>query len=71
MARKARKVRKVSRLERRRALWKEAMPEVKKLVRRFDRGAIAHCLKVMADQDAVARRIAALKKEAAELQKKL
>jgi hypothetical protein len=51
-------------------MWKAAMPEVKRLVRKFDRGAIAHCLKMMADQDAVARRIAALKKEAAELLRK-
>ena len=46
---------KITRLQKRRALWKAAMPEVKKLVRRFDRGAIAHCLKVMADKDAVNR----------------
>lgn len=62
---------KMTRLEKRRAMWKAAMPEVKRLVRKFDRGAIAHCLKVMADQEAVARRITDLKKEAAALQKKL
>lgn len=62
---------KMTRLEKRRALWKAAMPEVKKLVRKYDRGAIAHCLKFMADQAAIARRVAALKKEAAALQKKL
>ena len=61
----------VTRLERRRAMWKAAMPEVRRLVRKFDRAAIGHCLKTMADQEAVARRIAALKKEAAALQKKL
>ncbi len=59
------------RLEKRRAMWKAAMPEVKKLVRRYNRGAIAQCLKTMADQEAVARHIADLKKEAAALQKKL
>lgn len=61
----------ITRLEKRRAMWKAAMPEVKRLVRKFDRGAVAHCLKMMADQEAVARRIDALKQEAARLQIKL
>lgn len=61
----------VTRIEKRRMMWKAAMPEVKRLVRKFDRGAIAHCLKVMAEKDAVSRKITALKKEAAALQRKL
>lgn len=60
-----------TRLEKRRAMWKAAMPEVKKLVKRFDRGAITHCLKMMADKDAVNRKIAALRNEAAALERKL
>lgn len=62
---------KITRLEKRRAMWKAAMPEVKRLVKKYDRGTIAHCLKAMADRDAVNRKIAALRKEAATLERKL
>lgn len=51
----------MTRLEKRRAIWKKAMPDVQKLV----------LIKVMADKAYLQRKINALRKEAETLSRKL
>lgn len=55
----------------RRARASAAMPEVKKLVSRFGRMAVANCLGKIKARDKEASRLAALKKQVAELEKGL
>jgi len=58
-------------LEKRRAARKAAMPEVMKLVRRYGRTTISGCLAKLKDQDKIRLRIARLKREAVELEKRI
>jgi hypothetical protein len=48
-----------------------AMPEVKKLVQRFGRMAVSNCLGKIKERDKEAARLAALRKQVAELEKGL
>ena len=66
------KVRKrTTRVERRRALAAAAMPEVKKLVRRFDRAAVTNCLAKIAAWEREAKKLSRLRSEVAQLQRRL
>lgn len=56
-------------LEKRRAARKVAMPEVKKLVRRFGRATVAHCLAQLKEHENTITKIEALRREAARLEK--
>lgn len=56
-------------LEKRRIARKAAMPEVKKLVRRFGRANISHCIAQLMEQEKVQKRLADLRKEVARLSK--
>lgn len=58
-------------VERRRAAAKAAMPEVKKLVRRFGRAAVGNCLAKIRTFDKEAKRLAALRQQVRELAQKL
>jgi hypothetical protein len=57
--------------EKRRAARKAAMPEVKKLVRRYGRANIARCVMDLQAQEKTAKQIASLRKEAARLARSL
>lgn len=48
-----------------------AMPEVKKLVHRFGRVAVSNCIGKIKERDKEAARLAALKKQVADLEKGL
>lgn len=48
-----------------------AMPEVKRLVKKYGRTAVSGCLNRLAEYDKAQKKIAALRKEAAELEKRL
>lgn len=65
------KMKRLTAREKRQALWTAAMPEVKKLVRKFDRAAIAHCLANLMARDRTASKVAEMKRELASLQRKL
>lgn len=56
-------------LEKRRALRSAAMPEIKRLVKKYGRTIVASCLVNLKEHDQKLARIAALKREAAELEK--
>lgn len=62
---------KLNRNEVRRAQAAAAMPEVKRLVARFGRTAIANCLNKIRERDKGAERLAALKKQVSELERAL
>lgn len=49
----------------------EAMPSVKKLVRKYGRTAIANCLNKLREYEKQSARLAGLKKEVAKLEKDL
>jgi hypothetical protein len=57
--------------ERRQAQASAAMPSVKKLVKQFGRVAVANCLNKIHARDREAARLAALKKQVAEMQRSL
>lgn len=61
----------VNQLEKRRALRKAAMPETKKLVKRYGRATIAHCLGQLKEHDKTLKKIAELRREAARLEKQV
>ena len=65
-------IRKVSTLiERRRAAAAKAMPEVKRMIKRFGRAAVGNCLAKIRDVEKQATKIATMKKEIAALRQKL
>lgn len=68
--RKGRK-RTMTRVERRRALAAAAMPEVKKLVRGFDRAAVTNCLAKIAAWEREAKKLAQMRSEVRALQQRL
>lgn len=55
--------------ERRRALRVAAMPEVKRLVKKFGRATISSCIGKIRDGEKAAAKLAALKREIATLRK--
>lgn len=57
--------------EQRKAQRAAAMPEVKKLVRRFGRTTIAACLSTLKDHEKGVKRLNDLKKEVARLERAL
>ena len=56
-------------LEKRRALRAAAMPEVKRLVKKFGRATIANCIAQLQVREKTVQKIAALRREAARLAK--
>lgn len=70
MAKRATK-RKLNQREARRQQAAAAMPEVKRLVQRFGRTAVANCLGKIKARDKEAARLADLKKQVAELERGL
>ena len=56
-------------LEKRRALRAAAMPEVKRLVKKFGRATIANCIAQIKAREKTVQKIAALRREAARLAK--
>lgn len=65
----ARKISKT--VQQRQSARKAAMPEVKKLVKRFGRATISSCLSQLRELDKQAQRLAALRKEVRELARKV
>lgn len=59
----------VTPFERRRAARKAAMPFVKKLVRKYGRSNIAHCVSQLKEHEKTVERLQALKKEVARLER--
>lgn len=57
--------------EQRRLMASTAMPEVKRLVKRFGRVAVANCLGKIAASERAAKKVAAMKRELAALESKL
>lgn len=57
--------------QRREAARAAAMPEVKRLVRKVGRSAIANCLSKLRDHEKGVERLNALKRELAQLEKRL
>ncbi len=62
---------KITRVERRRSMAAAAMPEVKKLVRRFDRASVGNCLAKIAAWEREAKKLSRLRSEVAQLQRRL
>ena len=58
-------------VEKRRAAASAAMPEVKKLVRRFSRAAVSNCIAKIRAFDKEAKRLAALRQEVRALAQRL
>lgn len=57
--------------ERRRAAAAAAMPEVKRLVKKFGRVAVANCMGKIVASERAAKKVAAMKRELAALESKL
>jgi len=55
----------------RQASRKAAMPEVRRLVKKYGRATISNCLSQLRELDKQAQRLAALKKEVRELARKV
>jgi len=58
-------------LEKRQAIRNAAMPQVKKLVRKYDRAAIQACLNQLRDYEQKTKRLAEVKKEVEKLEKEI
>lgn len=56
---------------RRIALRKAAMPEVKRLVKKYGRSAVVNCIGKIREYEKSKDRLAALKREVAQLEKKI
>lgn len=56
-------------LERRRALRSTVMPHVKRLVRKYGRSNIAHCVSQLKEHEKTVKRLNDLKREVARLEK--
>lgn len=63
--------RKPTSMDRYRALAASAMPDVKRLVKKYGRKAVSNCVKKIADYEKEVGRLAALKKEIAAREAKL
>ena len=61
----------VNPIEKRRALRKAAMPEVKKLVKRYGRATVANCLSQLKEHDRTLKKITELRREAARLERQV
>ena len=61
----------VNPIEKRRALRKAAMPEVKKLVKRFGRTTVMNCINQLKEHDKTLKKIAELRREAARLKRQI
>lgn len=57
--------------ERRRAAASEAMPEVKRIVKKFGRVAVSNCMGKIIASERAAKKVAAMKRELATLESKL
>lgn len=55
----------------RQAARKAAMPEVKRLVKKYGRSTIANCIGRLRDAEKAAQRLATLKREVKELSKRI
>jgi hypothetical protein len=61
----------MNQLERRRAASTAAMPEVKKLVKRFGRAAVGNCLGKIAEWEREQKKLSKLRSEVAQLERRL
>ncbi len=68
---KRRKQRRINLRDKRRAAAASAMPEVKRLVKKYGRLAVGNCLNKIRTRDKEAAKLAALRKQVAELQRGL
>lgn len=60
-----------TKMEKARSARQAAMPEVKRLVKKHGRAAISWCLGNLRNHDSVLKKIAQLRQEATQLEKKL
>ena len=60
-----------ARLEKRRAARQAAMPEVKRLVKKYGRSTVANCIGKIREQERAVQKLAALKREISQLQKRV
>ena len=65
------KAKKMTPIERRRIARAAAMPEVKRLVKRYGRATIANCVAKIRDHEKAAQKLLALKREVAQLEKRI
>lgn len=64
-------IKRMNKVELRRAAVIAAMPEVKKLVKRFGRTAVSGCMTRIIASDKAARKLAAMKREVHDLESRL
>jgi hypothetical protein len=60
-----------TKMEKAKAAREKAMPEVKRLVKRYGRAAVGNCLAKLRDRDKAAKKVAELKRELSRLEKNL
>ncbi len=65
------KVQRITKAQQRRNIRDNAMPEVKKLVRKYDRAAIQACLNMLRDYELKVKQLSKLKDEATKLEREL
>jgi hypothetical protein len=61
----------MNQLERRRAASTAAMPEVKKIVKRFGRAAVGNCLNKIVEWEREQKKLSKLRSEVAQLERRL
>lgn len=61
----------MNKAELRRAAAQQAMPDVKKLVKKFGRTAVSSCMTKIVAAEKASRKLAAMKREVAEFESKL
>lgn len=60
-----------TKMEKAKATREAAMPEVKRLVKKFGRASVGYCLTKLRDRDKAAKKVADLKRELQRLEKNL
>lgn len=64
-------IKKLKKVEYRRAAASAAMPEVKKIVKKFGRTAVSSCMVKIVASEKAAKKLAVMKREVADLESKL
>lgn len=64
-------IKRMNKVELRRAAAAEAMPDVKKMVQKFGRIAVSSCMTKIIAAEKASRKLAAMKREVAEFESKL
>ena len=62
---------KLNQVQRRRAAAASAMPDVKRMVKKYGRAAVGNCMGKIAASERAAKKVAAMKKELAALEARL